>query len=108
MLLDSETLHSDRPFDLGCPETCPVLQATVNPVYIPSLKQQASESTLVQDELENAVFGGEEGLAGALGGDPRECAILMSGLPGSVVAAITRRLTLEGVTRERILFCDFM
>ena len=62
----------------------------------------------VQDELEAAIFGGDQGLAGALGGDPKECAVLMSGLPGSVVAAITRRFTLEGVTRERILFCDFM
>ena len=68
----------------------------------------ATSTVAMQDELENAIFCGEQGLAGALGGDPRECAVLVSGLPSSVVAAITRRLTLEGVTRERILFCDFM
>ena len=45
---------------------------------------------------------------GTLGGDPRDCAVLMSGLPGPVTATLTRRLTLEGITRERVLFCDFI
>ena len=62
----------------------------------------------VQDELEQAIFGNEQGLMGSLAGDPRDCAVLMSGLPGSVTAVLTRRLTLEGITRERILFCDFI
>ena len=62
----------------------------------------------MQDGLEQAIFGSKQGLMGSLGGDPRDCAVLISGLPGSVTAALTRRLTLEGITRERILFCDFI
>lgn len=62
----------------------------------------------MQDELEQAIFGSEQGLMGSFGGDPRDCAVLMSGLPGPVSATLSRRLTLEGITRERILFCDFV
>ncbi len=71
-------------------------------------QQRQTQDCTMQDELENAVFGGEQGLMGSLGSDPRDCAVLISGLPGSVTATLTRRLTLEGITRERILFCDFI
>ena len=67
-----------------------------------------TEDFALQDELEQAIFGDEQGLMGSLGGDPRDCAVLISGLPGPVTATLTRRLTLEGITRERILFCDFI
>ncbi|KAL3136385.1 hypothetical protein ABBQ38_005642 [Trebouxia sp. C0009 RCD-2024] len=89
----------------------------VQPVYVPGLQGEAtasgtgdaaSNNNIIQDELEQAIFGSEQGLMGSLGGDPRDCAVLMSGLPGSVTATLTRRLTLEGITRERILFCDFI
>ena len=62
----------------------------------------------MQDQLEQAIFGHPQGLMGILGGDPRDCAVLMSGLPGPVTASLTRLLTLDGVTRERVLFCDFI
>ena len=60
-----------------------------------------------QAALEGAIFGGPGGLAGAVGGDPRDAAVLLSGLPGDATAALTRRLTGEGVARERVLFCNF-
>lgn len=60
------------------------------------------------EALEVALFGGERGLVGALGGgDPREAAVVMSGVPGDVAAHLTRRLTHGGVQSERLLFCDF-
>ncbi len=60
------------------------------------------------EALEIALFGGERGLVGALGGaDPREAAVVMSGVPGDVAAHLTRRLTHGGVQSERLLFCDF-
>jgi hypothetical protein len=60
-----------------------------------------------QAALEGAIFGGPGGLAGAVGGDPRDAAVLLSGLPGDATAALTRRLTGEGVALERVLFCNF-
>lgn len=60
------------------------------------------------EALEIALFGGERGLVGALGGaDPREAAVVISGVPGDVAAHLTRRLTHGGVQSERLLFCDF-
>jgi hypothetical protein len=60
------------------------------------------------EALEIALFGGERGLVGALGGaDPREAAVVMSGVPGDVAAHLTGRLTHGGVQSERLLFCDF-
>ncbi len=60
-----------------------------------------------QAALEGAIFGSGSGLVGAVGGDPRDAAVLISGLRGDAMAALTRRLTGEGVARERVLFCDF-
>ena len=60
-----------------------------------------------QDMLETEIFE-QNGLTGTLGGsDPRQCAVLLAGLPGEVAAAMSRRLAIEGVERERILFCDY-
>ena len=82
---------------------CQMLQFVLQSCWCFQLRVSA-----MQDELEQAIFGSEQGLMGSLGGDPRDCAVLMSGLPGSVTATLTRRLTLEGITQERILFCDFI
>ncbi|KAK9839211.1 hypothetical protein WJX81_001667 [Elliptochloris bilobata] len=57
--------------------------------------------------LEEAIFDGNGGLHGAVGGDPHNAAVLISGLPGDATAALTRRLTSEGIKGERILFCEF-
>lgn len=60
-----------------------------------------------QDALEREIFG-DQGLRETLeGSDPRECAVLFAGLPGEVAAALSRRLAIDGVSRERILFCEF-
>ena len=61
----------------------------------------------MQAALEEAIFNGSGGLHGAVGGDPRDAAVLIGGLPGDATAALTRRLTSEGIERERVLFCDF-
>lgn len=61
----------------------------------------------VQDAVKHAVFEGPQGLMGAVGGDPRDCTVLVSGLPGGGAAALSKSLTAEGVAGERILFCDF-
>lgn len=47
------------------------------------------------------------GLQAMAGKDPGEAALLMSGLPGPVVAAVSRHLTTHGIERERLIFCDF-
>ena len=66
------------------------------------------DSLVLGDAIEEAVFGGERGLVGALrGGDPNEAAVVMSGVPGDVAAHLTRRFTHAGVSSERLLFCDF-
>lgn len=58
--------------------------------------------------LEHAVFGGEHGLAGVLGGaHARDAAVLMSGLEGEAAAAITRALTHHGIPSERIMICEY-
>jgi hypothetical protein len=58
--------------------------------------------------LEEALFGGVGGLKGALNnGDPHEAAVVLSGVPGDVAAALTRKLTQAGVSSERLLVCDY-
>lgn len=44
---------------------------------------------------------------GAVGGDPRDCTVLVSGLPGRTAAELSKQLTTGGVDGERILFCEF-
>lgn len=61
----------------------------------------------LQGAVRGAVLGGAGGLMGAVGGDPRDCTVLVAGLPGDAAAALSRALTAEGVAGERILFCDF-
>ena len=62
----------------------------------------------MQERLVESIFGREQGLMGTVGGDPRDAAVLMSGLPGSVAAAVSRRMTAEGIERERVLICDYV
>ena len=59
----------------------------------------------LQDALERGLFGGAEGGAGQ-SWNAAECAVLLSGLAGEVKSAISRRLTIDGVARERMLFAD--
>ena len=59
-----------------------------------------------QVALERAVFGDDQP-SGSHSWDAAECSVLLSGLAGEVSSALSRRLTLDGVARERILFCDF-
>lgn len=40
-------------------------------------------------------------------GDPREAAVLLSGVPSDVAAHLSRRLAAAGVSSERLLVCDF-
>jgi hypothetical protein len=60
-----------------------------------------------QEAVEQAVFNRPQGLMGAVGGDPRDCTVLVAGLPGEAAACLTKRLSAEGVAGERVLFCDF-
>lgn len=60
-----------------------------------------------QEAVRQAVFERLQGLMGAVGGDPRDCTVLVSGLPGEAAAQLTKRLSSEGVSGERVLFCDF-
>ncbi|KAG7667718.1 hypothetical protein NADE_002642 [Nannochloris sp. 'desiccata'] len=93
----------------------------VHPIYVGDITRNGNASgaatgtaagsahvLALGEALEIALFGGERGLVGALGGaDPREAAVVMSGVPGDVAAHLTRRLTHGGVQSERLLFCDF-
>jgi hypothetical protein len=93
----------------------------VHPIYVGDITRNGSSSgaatgteagsahvLALGEALEIALFGGERGLVGALGGaDPRDAAVVMSGVPGDVAAHLTRRLTHGGVQSERLLFCDF-
>lgn len=56
--------------------------------------------------LEKALFHGEHGLVGAVGGDPEDVAVVFSGVPGDVAAHLTRKLTHAGVSSERLLVVD--
>ncbi len=49
----------------------------------------------------------EHGLAGMTQNNVKEAALLLSGLPGPVVSAVSRELTREGIERERVMFCDY-
>jgi hypothetical protein len=94
---------------------------SVTPIYVGDIRRNGNGSgpatgtaagsahvLALGEALEIALFGGERGLVGALGGaDPREAAVVMSGVPGDVAAHLTRRLTHGGVQSERLLFCDF-
>lgn len=90
----------------------------VHPIYVDTSKNGKSKGSFVEggsahalalgEALEIALFGGERGLLGALGGgSPSEAVVVMSGVPGDVAAHMTRRLTHAGVQSERLLFCDF-
>lgn len=57
--------------------------------------------------LEQALFSGKAGLADAVGCKPKDCTVLMSGIPGDVAIGISRLLSEQGIQKERILFCDF-
>jgi hypothetical protein len=87
-------------------------QVQVEPVYLNldvgsgALDGKALEGRVSQ-LLEERIFGGPQGLMGTIRGDPRDAAVLTSGLPGAVGASLSRRLTEEGIARERILFCEF-
>ena len=54
-----------------------------------------------------AAIGEGGGLEGMTKGDPGQAALLMSGLPGPVTAAVSRQLTLSGIERERVIFCEY-
>lgn len=60
--------------------------------------------------IQSAILGAlakDGGLEGMTAGKPSEAALLMSGLPGPVTAAVSRHLTLSGIERERVIFCDY-
>ena len=61
----------------------------------------------MQETIRSAIFDGPQGLMGAVGGDPRDCTVLVSGLPGRTAAELSKQLTAGGVDGERILFCEF-
>ena len=97
----------------------PPLQVVVVPIYL-SPEGSASggngggaagASRPAGPALEQALFhsgGGEHGLRGLLGCEPRDAAVLMSGVPGELAAAITRRLTQAGLPGERVMFCEYL
>jgi hypothetical protein len=60
-----------------------------------------------QEVVSQEILERPQGLMGAVGGDPRDCSVLVAGLPGETAAALSKALTAEGVVGERILFCDF-
>ena len=62
---------------------------------------------MLQETVRSAIFEESQGLMGAVGGDPRDCTVLVSGLPGRTAAELSKQLTASGVAGERILFCDF-
>lgn len=80
----------------------------VHPIYTASDNNWASGSTKSEVLLEQALFHGEHGLRGVLGCDPKDAAVLISGLPGDVAAQLTKKLTHAGVAGERILFCEYI
>ncbi len=59
----------------------------------------------LQDALERGLFGDGDSGSGQ-SWNVAECAVLLSGLAGEVKSAISRRLTIDGVARERMLFAD--
>lgn len=81
----------------------------MHPIYLAAGGNgSAAGAASPEAALEGALFGGEGGLRGALGCDPRDAAVLLSGLPGELAAHLTRRLTHAGVAGKRILFADFL
>ena len=79
----------------------------VHPLYLEEAGGGAGPQAAEQ-LLEQAVFGGEHGLAGVLGGAAaRDAAVLMSGLEGEAAAGITRALVHHGIPSERVMVCEY-
>lgn len=79
----------------------------VHPIYLTNGDGAAASAADAGAALETALFGGQHGLMGAVGGDPRDAAVLLSGLAGDAAAHVARRLTHAGIDTERLLFCEF-
>lgn len=78
---------------------------SVIPVYVE--KDDGRELQLGKEVLEKAMFEQPSGLPGLVGGKVQDCAVLLAGLRGSTASDLARRLRDEGVSRERLLFCEF-
>lgn len=57
--------------------------------------------------LDMALFLHANGLEGALGARPAEAVVVLAGVSGALASQIANELCFKGVTRERLLFCDF-
>lgn len=63
-------------------------------------------SCFLQSSIMKAIREGG-GLADMTGNNVKEAALLLSGLPGDIVSEASRELTLDGIERERIMFCEY-
>lgn len=78
----------------------------VHVLYSDDIGNNGAASSQLQEMLEGEIFHREHGIHGTLGGDPREAAVMMAGLPGDVAGHLTKKLTQAGV-HEWCLFADF-
>lgn len=79
----------------------------VHPLYLGQGAGGNGSAASAEQLLEHALFQGQHGLTGVLGGSTRDAAVLMSGLEGELAAHLTRKLAQHGVASENIMFCDY-
>jgi len=81
----------------------------VKPIYLEDLPGYKEDSSLVlKDAIEEIIFDGGNLAKTLKGASPRTSAFLIGGLPPSIVMAVTRRLKIERVPQEGMLFCEMM
>ncbi|GMH35471.1 hypothetical protein BSKO_03339 [Bryopsis sp. KO-2023] len=99
---------SDKQVSAACIQEWDVWResgVSVIPVYVE--QEDGKELQLGKEVLENVIFDRAGGLPGLVGGKVQDCAVLLAGLRGSTASDLAKRLRDEGVSRERLLFCEF-
>lgn len=82
----------------------------VKPIYLGDIDSSFNSeqtSTALSDAVEEAVFAGGNLSVALNDTPPQQAAVLIGGVSGELLATLSRRLVIEGISRERVLLCEF-